>query len=368
MFCVLCARYIEWLESRNFVPGVVDKKIALQHVCDLQPLSNDADEKSSPLGRSNYPRYDVQNGGVSSKAPTLAMDSAMYDVEIVDSHLPATEDGPAGRATLTRKAVRKGDVVCYYWGDYLYKDCSKYRKLQHAKCDRFMTLTNLEIMKSFVLLGHQNCAATFIQSAQYTGDQQDEIQANVQFFEQQLKDMCPLNPHKYVQVVALRDIEEGEVLYANYTLGAATKKRKKEKPGLQKKKDTRRKSSKSKGAKRPLSKKARKQPRPKKKRLMLDPTSTEDDHSDFSEPQSDEPPNNGIHTSSSNSSKYRYKRVRFKKKVDIFTEMVPGTPLPAVGEFTKPPSYRFMRTEAGRKVDEILWFLLLLIAYLHIHM
>ena len=67
-----------------------------------------------------------------------------------------------------------------------------------------MHLSNMSFLSKFVLLGSENCAASYIQSSEYEGDGQDEFEANVQFQEQTADCMSPMRPHQYVQVIALR--------------------------------------------------------------------------------------------------------------------------------------------------------------------
>jgi len=207
------------------VLGAVRKKHALSHVCVLQPLAVGADEQLSPLGRNNFPNYELSKG-IAPDAPVLAADCAMYDVIVRSSRLPDTEDGPSGREVVVKKNVKKGQVIMYYWGEFLFKNCSRYRKLVHARCNRFMTMTNLDMMSEFVLLGHPECAGVYVQSAQYTGPGQADIVANVEFREQRVNQMSPLYPWKYVQVVALKDIAAGSTLYSDYTTTAKHGKKK----------------------------------------------------------------------------------------------------------------------------------------------
>ena len=196
--------FIEWILTEGMEVGCVDTKAALGHICDLQPKALGADEQVSPLGRSNYPSYKLgTSSGKSSAPPSLEEDATVYDLKVVDSLLPDTSDGKSGQEDQAVKEFKEGEIVCYYWGDFLVKDSTRYRRLRKSQCDRFMQMSNLPIMEKYVILGHSNCVATYIQSSEYEGGPQDAIEANVIFVEQPQELMNPLRPHQYVQVKAI---------------------------------------------------------------------------------------------------------------------------------------------------------------------
>ena len=196
--------FIEWMIAEGMEIGCVDTKAALGHICDLQPKAHGADEQVSPLGRCNYPSYELgTSSGQSSRPPSLEEDATVYDLRVVDSDLPDTVDGKSGLEAQAAREFMKNEIVCYYWGDFLIKDSTRYRRLKKSKCDRFMQMSNLPIMEKYVILGHSNCAATYIQSSESEGGPQDAIEANVTFVEQPHELMNPLRPHQYVQVKAL---------------------------------------------------------------------------------------------------------------------------------------------------------------------
>jgi len=197
-------------------PGNVDKKKALLHIANINALSETADELVSPLGDHNYPNYATRDGGRGATAPALDVECAYFDVKVRDSDLPPTKDGPSGRELVTLKSVKKGAVIVYYWGEFLYKKSGRYRRMLHGKCTRLMTMSELPLMVDFCMLGHHNCAATYIQDSQYRGPDQKNVKANVEFVEQSHADMSPLAPHKYISVVAKRDIKANERLVVRY--------------------------------------------------------------------------------------------------------------------------------------------------------
>ena len=205
-------------------PGVVNKKIALARLCPLEPLANNLDERCSPLGKHNYPNYRKSGKGAGLQAPKLDVEKRRYSLDTRISKLPDTVDGPAGLEAYAKKQFSEGDTVAYYWGDFLNRDCSRFRKLERAKCPRFMSMSNLPCMKGFVMLGHLQCVGVYVQNSEYKGVGQDDITPNVKFCEQQHATMSPLTPYKYVQIIAICDIKIGDTLYAQYTHDMSTEK------------------------------------------------------------------------------------------------------------------------------------------------
>jgi hypothetical protein len=198
--------FIEWItEDAQMEIGNVDSKQALNHISCLQPHEVGENEEILPLGSHNYPSYEsLQNAGLSQEPPCLEEDAVMHNLTIEPSKLPNTVDGPAGSEAIAARDFDKGEVVAHYWGEFIVKSCSRYRKIKNQGSARLMTMSNLPFMSNFVIQGHVNCAAVYIQSSQYEGPQQDDIEANVVFLEQKPEEMNPLRPHHYIQAIALR--------------------------------------------------------------------------------------------------------------------------------------------------------------------
>ena len=198
--------FIEWMtDDAAMEIGNVDPTKALNHISCLRPHEVGEDEEVSPLGSHNYPAYNpLQNGGLSPVPPSLDEDAQMHDLKIVPSMLPNTIDGPAGNEAVATRDFKCGEVVAHYWGEFIVKSSGRYRRAKNQGARRLMSLTNLPIMSNFVLQGHDSCAGVYIQSSQYHGPQQDDIEANVVFMEQSVEEMNPLRPHHYVQAIALR--------------------------------------------------------------------------------------------------------------------------------------------------------------------
>lgn len=210
--------------------GDVNSRRALKGVVTVRPGMSGADEVRSPLGRNNWPNYLTPTGGLGTTPPSLSTECSLYDVRVVDSSLPDTKDGKSGKELVAAKDFKKGDIICYYWGEFLTKTCSRYRKLKHAGCPYFMKLSNIPVMKDFVLLGHHSCAAVYIQSADYNGPGQEDIEANVEFLEQPIMRLCSLEPQKYVYISATRHISKGDTFFASYAPSSAMRTHRKKRP------------------------------------------------------------------------------------------------------------------------------------------
>lgn len=195
--------YIDWLLANSMAIGRVDMKQALNKICLLRPEPEGSDERISPLGWHNYPNYEPYSG-LPERPPLLGVDALAHNIEVVDSKLPATKNGASGKEARLLEDVANGDVCCYYWGDFLLKDTAKFRKLQRGENTRMMSFSNTPCMKKFVMLGHVNCAATYIQSADYTGPGQDHIKANVIYRETAVHTLNAWETYKFIQVEAIR--------------------------------------------------------------------------------------------------------------------------------------------------------------------
>lgn len=196
--------YIEWIQEQEMSVGCVQMSQALNRISLLQPSATASDEKRSPLGWDNYPSFNyATGGGLGQTAASLEVDAASNNIVIEDSKLPDTKDGPSGREARAQKDFKEGDNVAYYWSEFVIKNSSKYRSLRRGECTRILEL-RAKVMENFVMVGHVNCAATYVQSADYTGGEQDACEANVQFVEENLRDINMLIPYKYIECVATR--------------------------------------------------------------------------------------------------------------------------------------------------------------------
>ena len=117
-----------------------------------------------------------------------------------------------------RRRISKVGLLWRTTGDFVSKQSSKFRALRRQGNDRMMELVNIPAMEDWVIVGHLNCAASYVQSSTYEGQ---DVEANVQFVETQVQHMNPLASYKYIQVVAIREIKKGETLFAKYRGAAA---------------------------------------------------------------------------------------------------------------------------------------------------
>ena len=171
------------IEKGEAIGGVADMKDAIWSMLDVPDVAGD-DEKASPIGRFNWPDYNAGVQGVALVEPSLDMDTAFSSTTVKKSGLPDTPDGAAGHGLFMNEAKDEDDRICYYWGEFLDKKTKRYRSLRNKGCVRFMALTG-QFMAPFVLVGSTSCAATYIQSSDYTS--QPDIKANCVFLERDMR-------------------------------------------------------------------------------------------------------------------------------------------------------------------------------------
>ncbi len=187
------------------------------------------DEPISPLGMNNWPGQ--LNCGLGQTARMLKEDCEGRNIVVRDSGLPSTADGPSGRALFATADFEKDKHVAGYWGSFLAKSSRRYRQLRGTgQGERFLQM-QLRPMRKFVLVGHPDCAATYIQGTGYDAEADKKNGApNIVFREQQASEMSPLNPGCYVTAVTTRAIKKGEMFFACYR-GSLKRKKSQKKNG-----------------------------------------------------------------------------------------------------------------------------------------
>ena len=128
----------------------------------MKPLEMGMDEIVSPLGRYNYPLYEL-HGDVALKPTMLPFDCAYWGLQASDVE---TDDGSVKIVITTQTDVVKNEIVCCWWGEFLATDSARYRKLLHAKCDSLLKAVNLPILKSFMVLDNEGYVASHITKAE----------------------------------------------------------------------------------------------------------------------------------------------------------------------------------------------------------